>query len=74
MGLRFNRKLTINNRKSNGVNNVNLATTRLIGLAMFVATSFSGCGRSSAPETPPTAGTETVTFHVKDMGKRLALM
>ena len=53
---------------------MNLATTQLIGLAMFAAAAFSGCGRSSAPETPPTAGTETVTFHVKDMGKRLALM
>jgi len=53
---------------------VNLATTRLIGLAMFAVAAFSGCGRSSAPATPPTAGTETVTFHVQDMGKRLALM
>ena len=57
-----------------GVDIVNLATTRRIGIALFVAVSFSGCGRSSAPETPTTAGTETVMFHVKDMGKRLALM
>lgn len=52
---------------------MNLVTTRLIGLAIFVAALLSGCGRSPAPETT-TAGTETVTFHVTDMGKRLALM
>ena len=53
---------------------MNLATTRLIGLAIFVAALFSGCGRSSKPETPLAAGAESVTFHVTDMGKRLALM
>ncbi len=51
-----------------------LATIRLIGIAMLVAVSISGCGRSSAPEPSTKAGTETVTFHVTDMGKRLALM
>lgn len=53
---------------------MNLATTRLIGMTLFVAALLLGCGRSSAPEPSPTTGTETVTFQVKDMGKRLALM
>ena len=50
------------------------APTRLIGLTMLVAFSLSGCGGDAAPETSPAASTQTVTFHVKDMGKRLALM
>ena len=50
-----------------------LATIRLTGMAMLVTASLLGCGRSPTPATP-TAGTETVTFHVTDMGKRLALM
>lgn len=50
-----------------------LTATRLIGLAVFVAVLFSGCGRSASGPSP-LAGTETVTFHVTDMGKRLALM
>ena len=49
------------------------ATTRFVGWAVFAAALISGCGRS-APESPTKAGTETVTFHVTDMGKRLALM
>ncbi|MFM9966483.1 MAG: hypothetical protein ACKV2Q_35345 [Planctomycetaceae bacterium] len=43
-------------------------------LAVFVAALFAGCGRSSAPDPSLPTGTETVTFHVTDMGKRLALM
>ena len=53
---------------------VMLATTRLIGLALLLVVPLSGCGRSSKPESSPAGGTETVTFHVTDMGKRLALM
>ena len=51
-----------------------LATMRLIVLAVLMAAVFLGCGRSSAPEPSTNVGTETVTFHVTDMGKRLALM
>ena len=51
-----------------------LATTRLIGFAGLSVVLLSGCGDSSSPATPTKAGTEAVTFHVKDMGTRLALM
>ncbi len=51
-----------------------LATVRVIGLAGLAVVLLSGCGGSSSPVTPMKAGTETVTFHVKDMGNRLALM
>ena len=57
-----------------GENSVMLATVRLIGLAVLLTASISGCGRSPAPEPSTKAGIETVTFHVTDMGKRLALM
>lgn len=50
-----------------------LAATIRLALALFLAAILSGCGGSTAPETTK-AGTESVTFHVKDMGKRLALM
>ena len=51
-----------------------LATTRVIGLAGLAVVLLSGCGGSSSPLTPTKDGIDTVTFHVKDMGKRLALM
>jgi hypothetical protein len=51
-----------------------LATTRLIGWTGLAVVLLSGCGGSSSPVTPTKAGIETVTFHVKDMGKQLALM
>ncbi len=51
-----------------------LAIRGWIGLAVLLAALFSGCGRSSKPESSAVVGTETVTFHVTDMGKRLALM
>lgn len=64
---------------------MNFATTRLMGMALFVAALISGCDTSPDPATsatspavapvaPKTAGKETVTFIVKDMGKRLALI
>lgn len=61
---------------------MNFATTRLMGMALFVAALISGCDTSPdpatspavAPVSPKTAGKETVTFIVKDMGKRLALI
>jgi hypothetical protein len=51
-----------------------LATSRLIALAGLAVVLLLGCGGSTSPATPTKAGIETVTFHVKDMGKRLALM
>ena len=51
-----------------------LATKYQIGLVLLLTAVLSGCGGSSAPDPSPTSGTETVTFHVTDMGKRLALM
>jgi len=51
------------------------------GLIGIAAACIAGCGRSSAPVVapsapvaPPVAGSETVTFYVKDMGERLNLL
>ena len=49
------------------------ATIRQFGLPVLAAVLLSGCGGSSPTATSP-AGAQTVTFHVKDMGKRLELM